>query len=125
MSAKPYPFELRVSSIAGIGLFTRRDIVRGENLWRYVGDDVVFRRDVADVAFRERFGVRDGKGWRVPSNPAAISAWWYINHSDDPNIDNAYDLVCVALRDIRKGEELTCDYRKLSDEPQTHFGSFI
>lgn len=125
MSPKFYPFELRASPISGIGLFTRRDIVRGEDLWKYVEADIVFERKVADMEFRNRFGVRDRRGWWIPSNPRAVSAWWYMNHSDDPNIDNARDEICVALCDIRTGEELTCDYRKLNDVPQTHYGPFI
>lgn len=125
MSDKSYPFELRPSLVSGIGLFTRRDIARGEDLWEYIEADIVFKKEVADIEFRNRFGVRDRNGWWVPSNPAAVSVWWYINHSDHPNIDNAYDEKCVAIRDIRSGEELTCNYRKLNDAPQTHYGPFI
>lgn len=34
----------------------------------------------------------------------------YINHADDPNACYYDDLSVVALRDIRRGEEITHDY---------------
>lgn len=36
----------------------------------------------------------------------------FMNHSDDPNTDN-----CIALMNIKKGEELTEDFRNLYDVP--------
>lgn len=34
----------------------------------------------------------------------------FINHSDDPNVAYADDLTITALKNIKKGEELTHDY---------------
>lgn len=42
-----------------------------------------------------------------------------VHPTTQMNIDNANDEICVALRDIRSGQELTCDYRKLNEAPQT------
>jgi hypothetical protein len=39
----------------------------------------------------------------------------FINHSCDPNVGFAGDIVLVAMRDIRQGEELTADYALFDD----------
>ena len=39
----------------------------------------------------------------------------YINHSCDPNIGFAGNVVLVAMRDIHAGEELTTDYAMFDD----------
>ncbi len=56
----------------------------------------------------------------------------YMNHSDEPNVGAHASRagVMVALRNIRPGEELTCDYRRfvsnLSDwNDIDHCGSFL
>lgn len=43
---------------------------------------------------------------------------YQINHADDPNLLYAFGL-CIARRDIAKGEELTVDYRLMCSEKQT------
>src|SRR5271166_2388570 len=39
----------------------------------------------------------------------------FINHSCDPNVGFAGNIVLVAMRDIRPGEELTTDYALFDD----------
>jgi len=41
----------------------------------------------------------------------------YLNHSCDPNIGIAGNIVTVAMRDIESGEELTIDYAMFDDSP--------
>ena len=41
----------------------------------------------------------------------------YLNHSCDPNVGVAGNVVFVAMRDIAAGEELTIDYAMIDDHP--------
>lgn len=43
----------------------------------------------------------------------------FINHSCEPNVGFAGNIVLVAMRDIRAGEELTTDYALFDDHGQT------
>jgi uncharacterized protein len=43
------------------------------------------------------------------------SVMLYINHSCDPNVGFAGNVVLTAMRDIRPGEELTTDYALFDD----------
>ena len=40
-----------------------------------------------------------------------------LNHSCDPNLGWSSDNALVAVRDISDGEELTCDYATVIDDP--------
>jgi len=60
---------------------------------------------------------RDEGGFMVPSRPVGL---WFINHSCDANAEIQWTgrgARLVALRLIRRGEEITCDYR-----PSLHEG---
>jgi hypothetical protein len=41
----------------------------------------------------------------------------HLNHSCEPNLGIQGQIVYVALRDIKRGEELTFDYAMNGDEP--------
>lgn len=58
------------------------------------------------------FGDRIG----VPPSLNMLSVGWYANHSDRPNLEAGDDARFRTLRRIRKGEELTADYRTFVDE---------
>ncbi len=63
----------------------------------------------------------DGNRIGVPSHLHNLSVCWYVNHSDRPNTKAGDDGRFRALRRIRRGEELTADYRTFSDE-EPQFG---
>ena len=100
------------SPIEGRGLFARRRIRRGEivaikgghvydarTLARLKGRIAASYIQIADGFFlgaRTRTEVRDNK--------------MFINHSCAPNVGIRGQIVFVALRDIRAGEELTYDW---------------
>ncbi len=43
----------------------------------------------------------------------------YLNHSCDPNVGVAGNVVFIAMRDIAAGEELTIDYAMIDDHQDT------
>lgn len=103
------------SPIHGVGVVAIRDIAKGQRLYA----------DRAPFVYRISKGnlgkllpeVRSVLAERWPAmelgNPFVfpdVNFQGYMNHSDDPNYCNKTD---TALRDIRKGEEITEDYRNI------------
>ena len=50
-----------------------------------------------------------------PTSFNKLTPAWFLNHSENPNVaaDKAYRF--IALKNIKKGEELTADYNRYSD----------
>ena len=106
------------SSIHGVGVFAIRNILKGERL--YVKPDAPTPRKWYNVPYSS-FGklfpeVRELILERWPAvingslflSPNECWPLQWMNHSDEPNYDLRND---SALRDIKKGEEITEDYR--------------
>lgn len=101
------------SPIHGVGVFAIQDLKKGDRLqldamWQ--GFDVpysMFDRLLPEVRqlILERWPkVVEGSHFIYPDTRMSV----YLNHSEDPNYDPREDKL---LRDVRKGEELTEDYR--------------
>lgn len=117
--------KLAPSKIHGIGVFAIRDIQKGERL--YVRPDASQSPELR-VWYKVPFGsfgklfpeVRELILDRWPSvvngglftSPNEQWPVLWMNHSDDPNYESKTD---SALRDIRKGEEITEDYRTMDN----------
>ncbi|MEZ5301749.1 MAG: SET domain-containing protein-lysine N-methyltransferase [Verrucomicrobiales bacterium] len=119
--------EVRSSGIHGSGVFAKRRIPEGEWIIQYVGEKVTKeesnRRGLEWEATAKKSG--DGAVYlfilddetdidgNFPYNTARL-----INHSCDPNCeaqiceseDGGNEIWFVALRDIKKGEELVFNY---------------
>lgn len=110
---------LGVSKIHGIGLFADEFIPNGTITWRFTdGFDIRLPQSAVDALsppardqvlkyayFDQRVGL-----YELCSDDAR-----FFNHADDPNTTSVESTagghVDVAVRNIAKGEELTCDYR--------------
>jgi hypothetical protein len=117
-------FTVRRSGIHGKGVFAAASIPKGTRIIEYKG--VRMSEDAAD----EKYGddesphtflfLLDDKTV-IDANRRGNSARW-INHSCDPNCEtNEEDgrLFIDAMRDIRRGEELTYDYKLIVEERYT------
>lgn len=114
---------LSSSPIHGSGLFAAQDIAKGIDMW----------------TFQEGFDLERTPG-EVDALPAVAQEWFkrygyldktlnlwilsfddarFINHSENPNMRPDYKrhrcAVGVASRDIKKGEEITVDYREIEE----------
>ena len=115
-----------LSRIHGVGVLAIRDIPRGTQLFRGEDERVVWVR-LADVRRLPRelrrlytdFGMAWGKRIGVPRTLNMLSVGWYLNHSERPTTRADEDGRFHSLRRIRKGEELTADYRTFSDDDLT------
>lgn len=100
---------------AGIGLFANEDISKGSLIWKWDrGLELEFESIKNLYAHPEplfsyltKYSFSHRGAIRVP-----IDEDKYMNHSSTPNIDTD-GIVGHANQDIKKGDELTCDYTKL------------
>ena len=113
-----------LARVHGVGVRAIRDIPAGTTVFRGESERVVWvsrasvrRLPKAMRMLYEDFGMVSGDRIGVPPSLNMLSVGWYVNHSDRPNVEAGEDGRFVALRKIRKGEELTADYRTFTDEP--------
>lgn len=112
------------SRIHGVGVLAIREIPAGRRIFEGESERVTWvsraavRRLPASIrALYEDFGMVAGDRIGVPPTLNMLSVGWYVNHADRPNVEAGDDGRFRALRRIRKGEELTADYRTFVDEP--------
>lgn len=101
------------STIHGLGVFAGELIRKGTKIWRFVEgfDHAYSPKQFAKLPkpareFLKNYGYRvDGEILFTVDNDR------HINHSEDPNtyLKSGY---AIARRNIRKGEEITNDYRE-------------
>lgn len=105
--------KLAPSSIHGIGVFAMRDLDKGEKLYTdsipHAFDVPYSDFDKIDPEIRELIlghwpQIVNGSFFLYPVTKFSA----FINHSDDPNFDAQKD---VTLREIKKGEEITENYK--------------
>jgi len=98
--------EVKSSGIDRKGVFALKDIKKGEvvNVWH--PKKIVNEEDMKTLPEDEQnHTTPDGKGnYMVMGEPER-----YVNHSCNPNT-YVHDKTDIALRDIKKGEEITSDY---------------
>ena len=117
------------SKIEGTGVFAKRRIPRGARIIEYTGDRVPIDAPVAppgaadaDLARTYRLGL---DATTVIDGAKNGNEARFVNHSCDPNCEmyvfdsRAY---LYPIRDLRRGEELTFDYRLAPADP-TQTGS--
>jgi len=104
------------SSITGRGIFATERISRGKTIFIMKGRIIHFKIHTKHDAmlFPHRVGI--GKNlWMEPD----MKCVRYINHSCHPNAGIKGRVTFVALRDIKKGEEITFDYSISEDSEWT------
>ena len=104
-----YPIMISNTSIAGRGGFATKDIIVGETIEVcpcLTTDDQSFKGDIRDYIFSTQ-----------DPNKACVAFGYcsIINHSDNPNAMWQYNesldsLVVVAIKPIKKGEEILHSY---------------
>lgn len=103
---------VKESSIEGKGVFATRDFKKGDIVFIFKGK--VYHNVIngpADTAFKPN-SIGFGKNlWIDP-----IDKFPFINHSCEPNMGIKGRVTFVALRNIRKGDELTFDYSIIEED---------
>jgi hypothetical protein len=109
---------VRASPIHGQGLFASAPIARGE-IVAVKGGSIIGRDRLLQL--RPRLGAAEiqvaADLYICPtSEQDRAGSMVFSNHSCDPNIGVAGQIVFIALRDISEGEELTHDWAMTDDD---------
>lgn len=100
---------VKKSKIHGFGIFAARDFKKGEVVIRWKSHTLISKDDIDKLSEEEKQNISylDGKYVMVPPEGR-------VNHSCDPN---AYlvNYCYIAKRAIKKGEEITTDYKEESE----------
>lgn len=110
--------EIRETSLNGKGTFAIEDIKKGEMIYIRGGHlltkDEVFKYSNED-AIDGYWPITD-EYWLGAINEEEFKYQKvYVNHSCNPNCGLRGEITCVAMRDIKKGEEITQDYGMLDN----------
>lgn len=99
---------IRNSNIEGKGVFAGEDIKKGENVQYFKGKKkfhiVENKKDSTSDRYTNWLGIEKNKWIDV------IYPLQYTNHSCNPSSGIKGKVTIVALRDIKKDEEITIDY---------------
>jgi hypothetical protein len=109
------PTYVAPSTIEGVGVFAAEDVSEGALIWQLApGLDRLIRKDeIGDLpplfqSFAERYG------YPYPHDPGVLIVELdngrFMNHSEHPNTRFDDPDAGFAVRRIRAGEELTCNY---------------
>lgn len=98
----------------GVGLFADQDIKKGQTVWTYspIIDVKVKKDSIPEEAkeFFHTYAVDHGGDYLYLNTDNAR----FINHASDPNTKSLGSFKDnIAVRDIRKGEEITIDYGEI------------
>lgn len=110
------------SKIHGVGVFAMRDIPAGTKLF---GDMFPKPFQIPYSSFKKLFKeVKEYIETRWPRVVSSGTFMWpdvlwqaYMNHDDEPNYDCVKD---ITLKDIKKGEEIFEDYRRIENWETVH-----
>lgn len=95
----------------GKGLFCKRDIKKGEIIFKFIGKLITFKQTIEAA---DEFGYPLQIGDNLYIN--LEEPMRFINHSCNPNTGIINDINLIALRDMKKGEEIYFDYSTSMDE---------
>ncbi len=108
------------SKIHGLGLFAGEFIPQGKLVWKFApGFDFIIKDSdlkkfpKAAKDFVLHFGYYEKNKKRHVINPDDAR---FFNHSKNPNVVDINPTESIARRDIKKDEEITCNYFEFDDE---------
>jgi len=99
------------SPIHGLGVVATADIQAGELVFVYGG--VIVPKTQIKNYWKEmgHVGIQiDQDFWLCPTSRAELEIKGVINHSCDPNVGFKNQVELIAVRDIKKDEEIVFDY---------------
>ncbi len=119
---------LAPSKIHGVGVFAIKNIKKGTYIFYGDDEDLVWiKKSRLNHLPKEikklykDFCVKKGSSYGCPKNFNQLTVAWYLNYSQEPNVAADKNLLFFAIRDIKKGEELTTDYSTYSDMNRNRF----
>ena len=116
------------SEIAGRGLIAVAPIAKGQVVAVKGGHivDSATMHALSDKLQNSEIQIAEGLHLVALSDDEYEPVMLFLNHSCDPNVGFAGNVVVVAMRDVQVGEELTTDYAMFDssdDKMECHCGS--
>lgn len=111
-SSTPRKVFVAQSGIHGKGMFARKPLKKGETVFIFKGK--VFHK--VNKGKEDTYGNPNAIGIAKDMWISPRGNFQYINHSCNPNMGIKGTVTFVALRDIKKGEELTFDYSIIEED---------
>ncbi|MEK6945490.1 MAG: SET domain-containing protein [Nanoarchaeota archaeon] len=108
------------SKIHGLGLFAGEFIPKGKAIWKLVPgfDAILTKKDfnklpkvAKDFVLHYGYYNENEGGWIICGDNSR-----FLNHSENANMIDGDNKPGIAKRDIKKDEELTCNYFEFDDE---------
>ena len=104
------------SKINGKGIFTKRDIKKGENICVIKGPEMFkINKNMKDVLSHP-----DWVGFKTNNWVDPVPPYKYLNHSCDANTAIKGRKTLIAISDIKSGDEITIDYSIIEADPRWH-----
>lgn len=109
---------IKFSPIHGMGCYTDEDIKAGQVVWKMdptldmvLDEETIKNYPPSVINFLEMYTYGQDEGGKKTFILCGDHAR-HMNHSENPNLLEAGDgnAINLAARDIKAGEELTCDY---------------
>jgi len=97
---------VKKSKIHEKGVFANRAFKKGQIVMKWDTSKLLTKEEADNLPEKEKRYISPFKGKILLQQPPAR----YVNHSCDPNTKVAGNSSDVAIKDIKKGEEITSDY---------------
>ena len=108
--------EIRDTSINGKGIFANEDIKKDEIVF-IKGGHILTRDEIfSSEIINSYFPISDEYFLGATNKDEEDAIKLYQNHSCNPNVGLHGEITFVAMRDIKKDEELTVDYAFIDNE---------
>ncbi len=112
---------LAPSKIHGVGVVAILPIKKGEYVFGADDSEMIWvkKSSIRHLPKQIRklykdFCILKNNLYGCPKNFNELTPSWYLNHSTKPNVAADEDYRFYAIRNIKKGEELTVDYTTFS-----------
>ena len=131
-TTSPY-IQVRRSRIHSTGIFAKQDIAKGTRIIEYVGEkiskvesdrraDIPLEKNRVNGEYGAVYIFKLNKRYDIDGNVPYNTAR-FINHSCDPNCETEIihgHIWIMAIRDIKKGEELAYNYNYDFEDYESH-----
>lgn len=108
------PYYIAQSNIHGMGVFSAVDLRRGDLVWRYNSerDLIINLEDFKNLSLQRKNDVMNHAQWYPEKKHFVLGCDgdYFMNHANDATLSDHGDIM-TAARNLKKGTELTCDYR--------------
>ena len=108
--------EIKDSNIHGKGMFAT-DIIKAGDVVFIKGGNILTKDEIyACSTINSYMPIDDNYFLGARNTDDELKVKLFNNHSCEPNCGLRGEITFVAIRDISKGEELTCDYAFIDNE---------